>query len=347
MRLVGDAHHCVHPGVGEAGSPRPRGGKRGAGFLRNLAEPQRERRAFALSQCHTDRKMMMPISIAQPFARAASMRLTLVIACALAVGILTRAAHAGEPSELLRKAAIGSPATVDHSAWSQLLNQYVKTGADGINRVDYAAFKAGGHSRLKQYIRGLEATDPTDLDRPEQFALLVNLYNAKTVDIVLDHYPVASIKDISLGGSLFASLTGGPWKAKVLRIKGVELSLDDIEHGILRPAFKDPRVHYAVNCASVGCPNLQPEALTGARLSQQLDAAARAYVNHPRGAAVANGHLVISSIYNWFKADFGTSDDNVMRHLKAYADAPLLGQLKSVTAITGYDYDWHLNDIKR
>ncbi|WP_171988116.1 DUF547 domain-containing protein [Hyphomicrobium sp. NDB2Meth4] len=260
---------------------------------------------------------------------------------------MTRAAHAAEPSELLRKAAIGSPATVDHSAWDRLLKQYVKTGADGINRVDYAAFKKGGQSQLKEYIHALEATDLASLDRPEQFALLANLYNAKTVDIVLNRYPIASIKDISLGGSLFASLTGGPWKAKVLHLKGVELSLDDIEHGILRPVFKDPRVHYAVNCASVGCPNLQPEAFTGARLSEQLDVAARAYINHPRGAAVAEGHLVISSIYNWFKADFGTSDDNVMRHLKAYADAPLLNQLKSVMAITGYDYDWSLNDIKR
>lgn len=189
-----------------------------------------------------------------------SNRFAPIIALLLAVGLfIAPAARAAEPADLLRKAAIGSPATVDHSAWDRLLKQYVKTGADGINRVDYAAFKAGGQSQLKQYIRGLEASDPARLDRPEQFALLANLYNAKTVDIVLDRYPVASIKDISLGGSLFASLTGGPWKAKVLHLNGVELSLDDIEHGILRPVFKDPRVHYAVNCASIGCPNFRPK----------------------------------------------------------------------------------------
>lgn len=277
-----------------------------------------------------------------------SKRFAPIIALVLAVGLfMAPAARAAEPAELLRKAAIGSPATVDHSVWDRLLKQYVQTGADGITRVDYAPFKARGHSPLKQYIRDLEATDLAGFDRPEQFALLANLYNAKTVDIVLDHYPVASIKDISLGGTLFASLTGGPWKAKVLRLEGVEFSLDDIEHGILRAVFKDPRVHYAVNCASIGCPNLQPEAFTGARLSQQLDAAAKAYVNHPRGAAVAEGHLVISSIYNWFKADFGGSDEGVMRHLKAYAAPPLLDQLKSVRSVSGYAYDWHLNDIKQ
>jgi hypothetical protein len=125
------------------------------------------------------------------------------------------------------------------------------------------AFKERGHGALKDYISTLVAVDPATLNRSEQFALLANLYNAKTIDIVLENYPVKSIKDISLGGGLFAAFTGGPWKAKVLKMKGVALSLDDIEHGILRPTFRDPRVHYAVNCASVGCPNLGTEAFTG------------------------------------------------------------------------------------
>jgi len=213
--------------------------------------------------------------------------------------------------------------------------------------VDYSAFKSTGHGDLKLYIREVQKVDPRTLNRAEQFALLANLYNAKTIDIVLDHYPVRSIKDISLGGGLFAAVTGGPWKAKVVKVNRVDLSLDDIEHGILRPVFKDPRVHYAVNCASIGCPNLQTEAFTGAALEAQLDAAARAYVNHPRGISVRSGSLNTSSIYSWFKADFGGSDAGVIAHARKYANPDLSAKLKGMTSIDGHAYDWSLNDVKR
>jgi len=261
--------------------------------------------------------------------------------------VSVRPAYAVEPAELFRKAAPGSTATIDHSQWDKLLKIYVKPGSDGLNRVDYAAFKSAGQADLKLYIRGLEAVDPQSLDRPEQFALLANLYNAKTIDIVLDKYPVKSIKDISLGGGLLASLSGGPWKAKVLTMRGVELSLDDIEHGILRPVFKDPRVHYAVNCASIGCPNLGTEAFTGAKLTTQLDAGAQAYVNHPRGASLTQNGLVVSSIYNWFKVDFGGTDEGVLTHLRKYAAPDLAAKLKTVTSISNHGYDWGLNDARR
>lgn len=256
------------------------------------------------------------------------------------------AAQAAEPADLFQKAAAGSTATVDHAAWDRLLKTYVKPGADGLNRVDYSAFKRSGHTDLKLYIGRLEKIEPGALDRPEQFALLANLYNAKTIDIVLDNYPVKSIKDISLGGGLFAAISGGPWKAKVLKMKGVELSLDDVEHGILRPVFKDPRVHYAVNCASIGCPNIGTEAFTGAKLSTQLDAAARAYINHPRGANLTRNGLIVSSIYNWFKADFGGSDEGVLTHLRQYAGSDLAAKLKTVSSISDHAYDWNLNDTR-
>lgn len=242
--------------------------------------------------------------------------------------------------------AVGSKNTADHSAWDDLLKRYVKPGSDGINHVDYSAFKSGGHSELKSYIKTLENTDPRTLDRPEQFAFLANLYNAKTIDVVLDHYPVKSIKDISLGGGLVAALTGGPWKATVLKIAGVDASLDDIEHGVLRPLFKDPRVHYAINCASVGCPNLRTEAFTSTKLDQQLDAAAQAYINHPRGVAIVDYGLVVSSIYLWFQSDFGGNEQGVLKHLARFAAPPLATKLKAASGIDDYAYDWSLNDIK-
>jgi len=271
----------------------------------------------------------------------------LLLAIVMLLAAFGSLARAETPADLFAKAAAqGSAQTVDHTAWDRLLKTYVHPGSDGLNRVDFAAFKSGGHAALKDYIRRLEAVDPATLDRPEQFALLANLYNAKTVDIVLDHYPVKSIKDISLGGGLLGVFSGGPWKAKVLAMKGVALSLDDIEHGILRPIFKDARVHYAVNCASVGCPNLGTEAFTGAKLAAQLDAAARAYVNSRRGADRRPDGLVVSSIYNWYEADFGGNEEGVIAHLKTYADPDLAKKLQGTTSIADYAYDWSLNDIE-
>ena len=237
--------------------------------------------------------------------------------------------------------------SVDHSAWDRLLKTYVKPGADGINRVNYSAFKRDGHTALKAYIGSLQSVDPNALDPSAQFAFYVNLYNAKTIDIVLDHYPVKSIKDISLGGHLLASLTGGPWKAKVVKVNGTELSLDDIEHGILRTRFRDPRIHYAVNCASVGCPNLSNEAYTGAKLDAQLDTSAHNYVNSPRGFRFDGQALVASSIYKWFKDDFGGSDQGVLKHALKYADPDLGAKLKTARSISGFEYDWSLNDTRR
>ncbi|MEQ1577955.1 MAG: DUF547 domain-containing protein [Hyphomicrobium sp.] len=233
---------------------------------------------------------------------------------------------------------------VDHSVWDGLLKTYVVAGPDGLNRVAYAKFKSSGSAALAAYIKSLEDSGPASLGRNETFAYWANLYNAKTVDIVLNAYPVASIKDINLGGGLLAAVTGGPWKAKTLTVKGVSLSLDDIEHGILRPVFKDPRVHYAVNCASVGCPNLSSEAFTGAKLDAQLNAAASAYINHPRGIRVEGGEVTASSIFDWFQKDFGGSEAGVLEHIQTYAGQALKQKLKGITSISDFGYDWSLND---
>ncbi|MCB1503931.1 MAG: DUF547 domain-containing protein [Hyphomicrobiaceae bacterium] len=247
---------------------------------------------------------------------------------------------------------VGATVQVDHHAWDQLLKSYVKPAADGVNRVDYKSFKANGGAALKAYVADLERTKVSALDRPVQLAFWINLYNAKTVDIVLDHYPVASIRDISLEESLLGFLkksvgAGGPWKTPIVNVEGRRLSLDNIEHDILRPVFKDPRVHYAVNCASYGCPNLQAAAFTGANADAMLTEGAKAYVNHPRGISVKDGRVKASSIYNWFQTDFGGSDAGVLQHVRLYATPELKAALAGVTAIDSYDYDWRLNDISR
>mgnify|MGYP005839772239 CR=1 FL=1 len=266
--------------------------------------------------------------------------LTVAAAAALASG----PAQAAPKAQLWPRWQAHDPASrvsVDHGLWAALLRAHVRTAADGINRFAYGAMAGADRERLTAYLQALAGTPVSQLARPEQLAYWVNLYNALTVKCVLDHYPVRSIRDIDISPGLFAS---GPWGAKLARIEGEDLSLDDIEHRILRPIWADPRIHYAVNCASLGCPNLEAEPFTAAALDRMLDAAALAYVNHPRGVSLAGRRLVVSSIYVWFKADFGGDDAAVLRHLKAYARPDLAMELDKRRRIDGHDYDWTLND---
>ena len=276
-----------------------------------------------------------------------------VMAAFLAVSLTTVASASAEDITKTFKAhAATSADAVDHGAWNGLLTKYVTTGEDGINRVDYAAWKATGHAALKTYLTKLQSLDPRKLNRAEQFAYWANLYNAKTIDVVLDQYPVDSIREITINEGLLGFLkksvgAGGPWKAKIIKVAGHDLSLDDVEHTIMRPIFKDPRVHYAVNCASYGCPNLLHEAFTGVKLNEQLDNNAKAYINHPRGIDVQGSSVKASTIYQWFQADFGGTEAGVLDHVRKYASNDLKAKLKDKDSIASYDYDWSLNSTQR
>ena len=171
----------------------------------------------------------------------------------------------------------------------------------------------------------------------------MNLYNAATLRLVLERYPVKSIRDISLGGGLFET---GPWDAKLVTVEGERLSLDDIEHRILRPIWHDPRVHYALNDAALGCPNLGRQPYVGRGIDQMLDKAARVFVNDPRGMRIDAAGLHVSSLYVWFEEDFGGDDAGVIRHLMAYAKPDVAMQLQELDAIAGDSFDWTLNDAR-
>jgi hypothetical protein len=237
-----------------------------------------------------------------------------------------------------------SRATIDHGAWGDLLQRRLIQGDDSINRVDYAAFTPDDKAALERYIQSLAALSISRYNRAEQMAYWINLYNALTVEVIVDHYPVDSIRAIDISPGLFSD---GPWGKKLIEVEGEELSLDDIEHRVLRPIWRDPRIHYAVNCASLGCPDLQIEPFRGATIDAQLDAAARAYVNHPRGVLVEGDDLVVSSIYDWFMDDFGASERDVIEHLRSHADAELKAALRRFTTIDEDRYDWDLNDAGR
>jgi len=153
------------------------------------------------------------------------------------------------------------------------------------------------------------------------------------VRLIVKEYPLGSIRDIEM-----------PWDQKLAEVEGQPLSLNDIEHRILRPIWSDPRLHYAVNCAYVGCPNLLPVAFTGRNTSQLLELAAHGYINHPRGVRITDDGLIVSKIYGWFSEDFGGNDTSVIAHLRQYAEPALLAALQGRDAINDYEYDWGLND---
>lgn len=234
-----------------------------------------------------------------------------------------------------------SSRTVDHTIWGEFLDNYLVESEDGINRIRYAAVTDADRGKLDGYIERLSDIEVTSLARDEQFALWVNLYNALTVAVVLDHYPVDSIRDINISPGWFSR---GPWGKELVTVEGRDLSLDDIEHRILRPVWQDPRVHYVVNCAALGCPNLMAEPYTADDLEAQLNSQAHAYVNHPRGARFEDGNLVVSTIFDWFQEDFGGTEQGVISHLMECAEPALAERLETADGIDDYEYDWGLND---
>ena len=269
---------------------------------------------------------------------------TAVLAIAWVADIGPSPVDAAPKAELWERWTTHDPeatAKIDHADWGLLLSRYLMTDSDGINRFAYGEVTPEDASKISRYIDGLSDLAISDYSRPEQMAYWINLYNALTVKVILDHHPIGSIRDIDISPGLFKD---GPWGKKLIVIEGEKVALDDIEHQILRPIFKDPRIHYAVNCASIGCPNLQPIPFKAEKLDRQLDDAAIEFVNHRRAVEIESGSLKVSSIYHWFQDDFGGGDQGVIAHLKAYAAPDLAMKLEGMSAIDDHGYDWRLND---
>jgi hypothetical protein len=194
---------------------------------------------------------------------------------------------------------------------------------------------------LDAYLDSLSTLEISSYSRDQQFTFWVNLYNALTIRVILDAYPVQSIQDIDISPGFFSD---GPWDATLLAIEGKEITLNDIEHRILRPIWNDPRIHYVLNCASLGCPDLSASAFEPSEMETTLDDAARAYINSSRGARVNEGILIASRIYDWFYEDFGSNEEDVIAHLRQYAEPDFATALMASDSIDSYEYDWSLND---
>ena len=235
-----------------------------------------------------------------------------------------------------------SVVVVDHSDWDNILKRYVDARhPSGINRFHYGNVLEQDKYALKNYLKKMQKIKVTGLNRTAQKAYWINLYNGLTVHLILVHYPVKSIREIDISPGIF---NDGPWDARLLKIEGHDVSLNDIEHRILRPIWRDNRIHYAVNCASLGCPNLQPQAYTADNLEEFLEKGARQFINHPRGVKFIKTRLQVSSIYNWFQEDFGGSDAGVIEHLEKYLAGESADKLKTIDRRLKYQYDWRLNE---
>lgn len=256
---------------------------------------------------------------------------------------------AQHPASLIRawdESSERTAETIDHSDWQELLDSYLAPRTPGTNRFNYAKLQAsvGNTSKLDQYLSKLQAVDPRKYSRAEQKAYWINLYNALTVQVVTHAYPVKSIRRIS--DSWFRRLIlAGPWADKRARVTGIDLSLDDIENEILRPVYGDSRIHYALNCASIGCPDLSETAFTAGNTEELLETGARSYVNDLRGVEfIDQDRIVISSIYDWYAPDYGGTEESVIDHLIQYADEPLAERLRAFRGSIDYAYDWNLNE---
>lgn len=231
-----------------------------------------------------------------------------------------------------------STVEIDHSAWDGFLGKYLKKDGNGINRLAYKSVNGADKRVLQSYLVQLQATDVTTLNRNEQYAFWLNLYNASTVNVGLENYPIKSILDIKSNPLDLK----GPFNDNIAKVNGQSLTLDTIESGIVRPIWNDARLHYAFNCAAVSCPNLSIKAYTGKTLNAQLNSAAVAFINHPRGINISKGKITASKIYFWYSEDFG-GEKGVLKHIRQYANDDLKSKLEGKTKINSYVYDWALN----
>jgi len=224
--------------------------------------------------------------------------------------------------------------TIIHKQWTELLQKHV----DENGYVNYLGFK-NDSTLLNNYLEMLVENPPDEeaWSDYEQIAYWINVYNAFTIKLIINHYPLESIKDI--GSSIQIPFVNSPWDIKFIMINGEKLDLNSIEHSILRKKFNEPRIHFAINCASFSCPKLRKEAFTADKLNRQLNEQAIAFINDPKRNIITPEEATLSKIFSWFKGDF-TKNGSLPEYLNNYSKVTLEKNSK----ISFIDYDWSLNE---
>ncbi len=264
-------------------------------------------------------------------------RKLLLTSVALLVACGPAAAESPSSSkDSMTKDTMSSTAT---QAYADVLAKRITPGPDGITLFDYAGVAGtADHRAIEAFITEQTALSPSTFSEPEALAYWANLYNAVTLDVVLDEYPIKSIRE-------FGAFNTGPWDRKLITVEGAEMSLNDIEHGTMREKYPTPYIHYMVNCASIGCPNLMDRLWDADTLDADKKAAARAYINSDRGLRVDGKTISISKIFKWYGDDFGTKDE-MRAHFKTYATGERLDLLNRDARFKGSHYDWALNQAR-
>lgn len=237
-------------------------------------------------------------------------------------------------------------APVDNSTYTALLTEYVKNG-----RVNYKTLKQD--TRLTEYLKQLSKTDPKTLSGQEELAFWLNVYNAFTLKVMCDHYPLKSITDLNTpsgaGGLIIATIVKSTiWDKPVVEIYGKKYSLNDIEHTILRPKG-DPRVHFAMVCAAKSCPSLRSEAFEASKLNEQLEDQGRLFLAQTtkNNFDIRNKSCNLSKIFDWFKSDFEKPETSLIQYItrflpKEQRDAILVNPNSFL--IQYAEYDWSINE---
>lgn len=220
-----------------------------------------------------------------------------------------------------------------HKIWDELLNNYV----DDNGLVDYQGF-ASDRKKLQSYLNDLTSNPPDKetWSQAEQIAFWINAYNAFTVELILEYKPSESIKDI--GSKIQIPFINSPWDIKFIEMKGEKLDLNNIEHDILRKEFEEPRIHFAIVCASYSCPKLRNEAFVDGKLESQLREQTSLFINDPSRNEITGASISISKVFKWFKGDF-TKNGTLIDFLNKYSQTPINKDAR----IDYKDYDWKLN----
>ncbi len=233
-------------------------------------------------------------------------------------------------------------ATLDHNLWNELLLAHVSyDSVRKLNLVDYKNVPASDLQKLKNYISTMSSVDILTYNKKEQKAYWINLYNALTWLIVLRNNP-ANLKSIR---NINEEFLKSPWDVRIAKIYDKDLTLNDIEHRILRPIWNDDRIHYALNCASISCPDIASTAFSGENTESLLDDARSKYINNLRGVKIEdNGNLTLSSLYTWYLEDFAKDKESLVSYILKYSSSSqnALIQSKWNNRIS-YAYDWDLN----
>lgn len=228
-------------------------------------------------------------------------------------------------SEVSGELSVVQQPKLDHSLWTELLQKHVQE--NGL--VDYKSFQKD-REELNEYLNYLSSQTPSDdWSKAELLAYYINLYNAYTIDLILKNYPKGSIQDIH-----------GAWTKAFVKVGDTKISLGGIENSLLRK-MNERRIHFAINCASISCPKLRKEAYTADKIDQQLDEAAREFINSDKNELTSKP-IRLSRIFDWYEGDFTDNGRTLVEYLNKYADT----KLDPNARIKYIDYNWNLNDIE-